>query len=187
MNKKKIAIFSALAPLAMFGMAFAGVPLYKIFCEKTGYGGKVTVAKGAASGISETKINVAFDSNVMPELKWTFKPSQKNAQVRLGENVLAFYKIKNNTNEPITGIAEYNVTPHKAALYFQKLECFCFTNQTLQPGQEVELPVLFYVDPRIGTDKHTQDVKDITLSYTFMRVKEETKAAEISSKVKTKS
>ncbi len=187
MNKRKIAILAALAPLAMFGMAFAGVPLYKIFCEKTGYGGKVTVAKGAASAKSETKINIDFDSNVMPNLKWSFKPSQKNAQVRLGENVLAFYKIKNNTNAPITGIAEYNVTPHKAAIYFQKLECFCFTNQTLQPGQEVELPVLFYVDPRIAEDKLTQDVKDITLSYTFMRVKEETKAAENSNTLKTKS
>ncbi len=182
----KIAIIAACAPILMFGAAFAGVPLYKLFCEKTGYGGTTTIAKKNADGYSDKVVHVSFDSNVMPDVKWEFKPKQNNLDVKLGQNVLAFYTIKNTSDKPVTAIAEYNVAPHKAAIYFQKLECFCFTNQTLQPGQSLELPVLFFVDKRIAEDATTKDVKDLTLSYTFMLVKPK-KDASVEVKTKTKS
>lgn len=175
----KIAIFAAFAPLAMFGMAFVGVPLYKLFCEKTGYGGYTNVAKGASSGIANESIKISFDANVMPNVPWEFKPSQRNIEVKLGQNALAFYTITNKSDKPITAIAEYNVTPHKAAIYFQKLECFCFTNQTLKPGESLELPVLFFVDKRIHEDKFTKDVNEVTLSYTFMEVDNKSAKAEV--------
>lgn len=183
----KIALIATLAPIAMFGAAFAGVPLYKLFCEKTGYGGTTTIAKGKGNidGKSEKIVHVSFDSNVMPDVKWEFKAKQNNIDVKLGQNVLAFYTIKNLSDKPVTAIAEYNVTPHKAALYFSKLECFCFTNQTLQPGESLELPVLFFVDKRLGDDEVTKDVQDITLSYTFMQAKPQ-KAASAEVKPKTK-
>lgn len=182
----KIAIIAALAPMAMFGMAYVAVPLYKLFCEKTGYGGYTNVAKGASSGVSDTQIKISFDANVLPNVPWEFKPSQRNIEVNLGQNALAFYTIKNTSNKPITAIAEYNVTPHKAAIYFQKLECFCFTNQTLKPGESLELPVLFFVDKRIHEDKFTKDVKEVTLSYTFMEV-DEKKSAKAAVKNSSKS
>jgi cytochrome c oxidase assembly protein subunit 11 len=193
MNKNvKIALIATIAPIIMFGAAYAGVPLYKLFCEQTGYGGYTKVAKGASSGISQNHIKVRFDANVMPDVKWQFKANQNNIDVKMGQNALAFYTIKNNSDREVTAIAEYNVTPHKAAQYFQKLECFCFQNQTLKPGESLELPVLFFVDKRLGEDNLTKEIKEVTLSYTFMNVKPENisktnKNAQITSANKTKS
>jgi len=169
-KKAKIAIIAGLAPILMFGAAFAGVPLYKLFCEKTGYNGTTSVAKRAASSISNQQIKVRFDANVMPNVPWRFSPEQSEVSLRLGENGLAFYRVTNNSDHPITAIANYNVTPHKAAIYFQKLECFCFKNQTLAAGETREMPVIFYVDPRLASDAKTSDVSQVTLSYTFFEV-----------------
>lgn len=167
----RIAIIAAAAPLLMFGAAFAGVPLYKLFCETTGYGGTTKVATKAADRVLEQKVKVSFDANVSEGVSWEFKPLKRDIELKLGENALAFYTIKNNGSKPITAIANYNVTPHKSAIYFAKLECFCFKNQTLAPGESLELPVVFYVDPRMATDSSTKDVKEITLSYTFYEAK----------------
>lgn len=171
-KNRKIAIIAAAAPLLMFGAAFAGVPLFKLFCETTGYGGTTKVATKAADKIIDRNIKVRFDSNVSQEVPWEFKPSKREINLKLGENALAFYTIKNNGTKPITAIANYNVTPHKAAIYFAKLECFCFTNQTLQAGESLELPVIFYVDPRLAEDRTTKDVTEVTLSYTFYEAKD---------------
>lgn len=167
----RIGIIAAAAPILMFGAAFAGVPLYKLFCETTGYGGTTKVATKASDKILDQEIKIRFDSNVSQGVTWEFKPIKRDISLKIGENALAFYTIKNTGAKPITAIANYNVTPHKAAIYFAKLECFCFKNQTLAPGESMELPVVFYVDPRLASDESTKDVKEITLSYTFYEAK----------------
>ncbi len=158
----------------MVGLSFASVPLYRLFCQVTGFGGTPnTEAVSGAAEVSETIVTVNFDANVDHDLPWRFKPAQRKVRVRLGEEVLAHYTARNTSDEPVTGTATFNVSPFKAAPYFNKIECFCFTEQTLLPGQEVDMPVLFYVDPAIAEDRNTRDVKLITLSYTFFRSDEE--------------
>ena len=155
---------------AMVGLSFASVPLYKLFCQVTGFGGTPRV--GAAADlmpVSEHTITVLFDANVNESLSWRFRPVQRRMRVRAGENVLAFYRASNLTGGPLTGTATYNVTPYKAAPYFSKVDCFCFTEQRLEAGQVAELPVSFYVDPAIFSDPDTREVRSITLSYTFFR------------------
>ncbi|MEK7660413.1 MAG: cytochrome c oxidase assembly protein [Pseudomonadota bacterium] len=173
-NKTKIALIAGFAPLAMFGMAFAGVPLYKLFCEKTGYNGTTSIAKDAASEVLSRQIKIRFDANIMPNVPWRFTPEQSEVSLRLGENGLAFYRVTNTSDHPITAVANYNVTPHKAAIYFQKLECFCFKNQTLAAGETREMPVIFYVDPRLASDEKTKEISQVTLSYTFFEVPKQT-------------
>jgi cytochrome c oxidase assembly protein subunit 11 len=136
----------------------------------TGYGGTPnTEAVSAPAEVSDTVVTVKFDANVDPDLLWRFKPVQRKLEIRLGEELLAHYTARNTSDTPITGTATFSVTPYKAAPYFSKIDCFCFTEQTLLPGQEVDMPVLFYVDPAIAEDRNTKDVKLITLSYTFFR------------------
>jgi cytochrome c oxidase assembly protein subunit 11 len=165
----KIAIAAACVPLAMFGAAYASVPLYELFCQVTGYGGTTQIATKAADSISERTVKVRFDSNLAPGVPWTFTPEKPEVTLRLGENGLAFYRVVNRSDAPVTAVATYNVTPHKAGPYFQKLECFCFQDRTLAPGESMDLPVIFYVDPRLGTDEDVRDVTEITLSYTFFK------------------
>jgi cytochrome c oxidase assembly protein subunit 11 len=158
----------------MVGLAYASVPLYRLFCQVTGYGGTPQTgvrAKTAAERLQPTAdvITVEFDANVNSELPWTFAPEQRRVQIHLGEQTLVFFKAKNISDRPITGMATFNVSPHKAGSYFSKIECFCFTEQTLKPGEEIEMPVSFYVDPGIRKDEGTSDVRAITLSYTFFR------------------
>lgn len=158
----------------MVGLAYASVPLYRLFCQVTGYGGTPQTgaqAKAAAERVQPTAemITVEFDANVNGDLPWTFAPEQRRVQVHLGEQALVFFKAKNISDRPVTGMATFNVTPHKAGSYFSKIECFCFTEQTLKPGEEIEMPVSFYVDPGIRKDEGTSDVRAITLSYTFFR------------------
>lgn len=158
----------------MVGLSFASVPLYRLFCQVTGFGGTPnTEAVSAPAEVSETVVTVNFDANVDSDLPWHFKPAQRKLRVRLGEELLAHYTARNTSDKPVTGTASFNVSPFKAAPYFSKIECFCFTEQTLLPGQEVDMPVLFYVDPAIAEDRNTEDVKIITLSYTFYRHDEE--------------
>lgn len=151
----------------MVGMAYASVPLYRIFCQVTGFGGTTQVAEGPAGTILDQKINVEFDANVNRGLGWNFKPVQHKLTMKIGEEALAFYRAKNTTKHTITGTAVFNVTPPLAGKYFNKIECFCFTEQTLKPGQSVDMPVTFYVDPEIVKDDDLKKLKTITLSYTF--------------------
>jgi cytochrome c oxidase assembly protein subunit 11 len=168
-RKTRFGIVAALVPLAMVGAAYASVPLYQLFCQVTGYGGTTRIATAAASTVLARTVKVRFDANVAPGVPWSFTPEKPVVELGLGENGLAFYKVKNNSDKAVTAVATYNVTPHKVGPYFQKLECFCFQDRTLQPGEEMELPVIFYVDPALATDKGVQEVTEITLSYTFFR------------------
>jgi len=163
----------------MVGLSFASVPLYRLFCQVTGYGGTPKTENVAQSTrISDRTIKVRFDANTNPKLPWRFKPQQKEVEVRLGEEVLAFYEARNLSDAATTGSATFNVTPFKAAPYFSKIDCFCFTEQTLEAGQSVPMPVQFYVDPDIFDDPGTKEVKTITLSYTFHRINAETAAVD---------
>ncbi|MBL8658697.1 MAG: cytochrome c oxidase assembly protein [Rhodospirillales bacterium] len=154
----------------MVGLSFASVPLYRAFCQATGYGGTPrTENVTAPTTITDRRVTVQFDANVNPELPWRFKPVQRSVDVRLGEETLIHYTATNLSDRPLTGTATFNVSPDAAAQYFSKIQCFCFTEQTLAPGQEVSMPVLFYVDPAIAADADARDISTITLSYTFYR------------------
>ncbi len=155
---------------AMVGLSYASVALYQVFCQVTGYGGTPrTEAAAAVRPVSERTITVRFDANVNSALPWRFRPARRAITLRLGEEALAHYTVENVSDLSLTGTATFNVTPHKAARYFAKVECFCFTEQSLEPGQQASLPVSFYVDPAILEDPNAGDVGTITLSYTFFR------------------
>jgi cytochrome c oxidase assembly protein subunit 11 len=155
------------AALAMLALGFASKPLYDTFCKITGYGGTTRQAEVNTSDIIDRDIRVSFDSNVSNDLPWNFVPDVPYVDVKVGQSTLAYYKVTNTSDTPVTGIATFNVTPIKAAPYFTKTECFCFTEQTLQPGQTVDFPVIFFVDSLIEEERRNDDVKKITLSYTF--------------------
>ncbi|WP_203294807.1 cytochrome c oxidase assembly protein [Maricaulis parjimensis] len=163
----RVALMAAATSITMVGAAFAAVPLYNLFCAVTGYGGTTTIATGEAGAILDREMTVLFDANVNRNLGWEFSPVQRSMTVRVGETALAYYTATNITDHPITGVATFNVAPFKAASYFSKLECFCFTEQTLQPGETVQMPVLFFVDPLIDEERRLDDVHTMTLSYTF--------------------
>lgn len=177
-NVRTAAVLFSVAA-GMVGLAFASVPLYRVFCEVTGYGGTprtgVTATAGGAS--SERLVTVRFDANVNSKLPWKFAPEWRQITVRAGEETLIYYTATNLSSVPLTGTATFNVTPYKAASYFGKVDCFCFTEQTLKPGEAASLAVSFFVDPEIFEDPNTRDVSTISLSYTFYRAKEQTAAA----------
>lgn len=175
----KVAVVLVAVVAAMGGLSFAAVPLYQLFCQVTGYGGtpNLDVAEAPVQ-ISDRVITVQFDANTNAELPWNFKPSQRQVTVRLGERKLAFYTAENLSGQTVTGTATFNVTPYKVGPYFSKIDCFCFTEQTLAPGQEVAMPVEFFVDPEIFNDPNTREVTTITLSYTFFRSRTDGDGAE---------
>lgn len=156
--------------VGMVGMSFAAVPLYDIFCRVTGYGGTTQAAEQASDKVLERTITVRFDANTAKGVPWDFKPQQTEVKVKLGEVGLAYYTAKNTSGEPVTGTATFNVTPAKAGIYFNKLECFCFTEQTLAAGETAEMPVQFFVDPSMAEERYLDNVNTITLSYTFFPV-----------------
>lgn len=158
--------------VGMVGMAYAAVPLYKIFCSVTGYGGTTRVAEAAPDVVLDRIMEVRFDANVAGHMAWTFKPVKTTMKVKVGESAIAYYEATNNSDHPITGTASFNVSPDKAGVYFNKIECFCFTEQTLAPGETVEMPVTFFVDPDLVEDYHLDNVQTITLSYTFFETAE---------------
>ncbi len=160
----------------MVGLSFASVPLYTLFCSITGYNGTVQTGQ-AAPGATERSINIRFAGLTDRNLPWNFRPEQAGMTVRLGEEGLAFYSATNQAQTPVTGISVYNVTPEKVGRYFHKVACFCFDEQTLAPGQRADMPVSFWVDPRIAQDPNTRDVTTITLSYTFFRTIEDAQRA----------
>ncbi len=170
-RRRTTAIAVIATVVGMVGLTYASVPLYRLFCQVTGYDGTPRIALGGrSSAVGDSTIRITFDANTGRDLPWHFVPDQRNMRPRLGEEVLATYSARNLSQKAVTGSAVFNVTPEKAAPYFYKIECFCFTEQVLQPGEEVSMPVLFYVDPAILDDPDARDVKAITLSYTFYPV-----------------
>ena len=155
--------------IGMVGMSFAAIPLYRLFCAATGYGGTPSIGLATAPGSSGQWIRVRFNADTNPGLPWTFAPDQREVSLNLGDEQVAFYHAANQSSQPVAGMALYNVTPEKVGKYFHKTACFCFNQQTLSPNQSMEFPVSFWVDPMIRTDPNTADVKVITLSYTFFR------------------
>ena len=173
----KTGALAIIGALAMLGMGYAAVPLYDLFCRVTGFGGTTQVATeaqaNAAASVAATRdISIRFDASLSRDMPWEFAPTQSTDTVRIGQRDIATYIAKNESSEPITGTATFNVEPWQAGVYFHKIQCFCFTEQTLQPGEEVTMPVLYYIDPAILEDDTIADVEQITLSYTFHRAKE---------------
>ncbi|MGX7926642.1 cytochrome c oxidase assembly protein [Tsuneonella sp. HG094] len=176
-SNAKVGLYAALLAAAMLGLGYAAVPLYRIFCQVTGFGGttqRATLGEAIAAELAGKQAGVMtrsirFDANIDPDLPWTFRPEQVTQTVKLGERQMAFFYAKNTSDKPVTGTASFNVSPEQTGQYFNKIQCFCFTEQTLQPGQEVHMPVLYFIDPRIRDDKNAAPVEQITLSYTFHR------------------
>jgi len=151
----------------MVSLSFAAVPFYDWFCRVTGYGGTTNVAEAAPGEILDRTVTVRFDSNVAPGMPWEFKPVERQVTLRIGETGLAFYEAYNPTDRTVAGTASYNVAPDAAGYYFTKIQCFCFEQQVLAPGERVLMPVSFYVDPEMVTSRDASKVRNITLSYTF--------------------
>lgn len=178
-NANKRLAFSLFGVAAlMVGLSFAAVPLYQLFCQVTGYGGTTQRAESLSSSVLDQRITVRFDATISSELDWSFRPEQREITARIGENILAFYKAENLSGRALTGTASFNVTPEIAGSYFSKVDCFCFTEQTLQPGQKVDMPVSFYIDPSIADDPDASRIEEIVLSYTFFRVPDASAALE---------
>lgn len=168
--KKKTLAMTVGVVLVMGALAWASVPFYDWFCRVTGFGGVPQTADAASDKILERTVKVRFDASQAKGFGWEFKPMQKEMELRIGETGLAFYEAHNPTDRPIAGQASYNVTPYEAGYFFNKIECFCFTEQVLQPGERVEMPVTFYVDPEMVDDRDAKFVHTITLSYTFYEI-----------------
>lgn len=170
-NKRMLGML-VLCVAGMVGASYAAVPLYKIFCQVTGFGGTTQVAAEESSIVLDRKMTVRFDAtaNGVP---WSFQPVQRQVELKVGESVVAYYRATNTSDRAVVGTATFNVTPLKVGQYFNKIECFCFTEQRLEPGQSVDMPVTFFVDPEIAQDRNLEEVKTITLSYTFFPVEQE--------------
>lgn len=164
--------------IAMVGLSFAAVPLYSMFCQVTGYGGTTQRTDAPSGKVLDRMITVRFDSNVSSDLGWAFHPAQREVRLKIGEDRLVFYKARNLTDKRLTGTATFNVTPEIVGSYFNKVECFCFTEQTLQAGQEIDMPVSFFIDPEIVNDQDAKLVREITLSYTFFKTEETEQSTE---------
>lgn len=183
-NKSFAAWMIAIA-LGTMGLSYASVPLYRVFCQVTGFGGTVRRSDGdegdefatsieEANIVEDRPITIRFNADVSARMPWRFTTSQSEVVVLPGETALAFYVAKNNSTEPITGIAAYNVAPAKAGIYFNKVQCFCFDEQRLKPGEALDMPIFFFIDPAFAQDEDMADVKDIMLSYTFFRAEDVT-------------
>ena len=159
--------------VGMVGMAYAAVPLYDLFCRVTGYGGTTQLVQYDPGQVLDREVTVRFDASRARDFPWEFEPLQREMTVNVGETALAFYRATNTTDRPVTGVASYNVTPFKTGPYFAKLECFCFTEQTLGPGESMDMPVIFFVDPLMDEERRLDDIRTITLSYTFWEAGDE--------------
>lgn len=166
-SNRRVALGLGAVVALMVGASFAAVPLYDLFCRVTGYGGTTSVAAGPAEAVADRWITVSFDANIAAGMAWEFRPEQRSMRLRVGETALAFYEAYNPTDEPLAGQAGYNVAPFSAGVYFDKIECFCFTMQVLGPGERIDMPVSFYVDPAMLDDFEARGVTEITLSYTM--------------------
>jgi cytochrome c oxidase assembly protein subunit 11 len=170
-SRNKLTAYLATAMVAgMLGASYAAVPLYKLFCAVTGFDGTTQRADAAPAQILDRDVTVRFNADVGQGLAWKFQPVHRDITLKVGEEALIYYRATNMSDKPITGMASFNVTPDKAGQYFDKIACFCFTEQRLEPGQSIDMPVSFFVDPRIADDRNLDDVTDIALSYTFFPV-----------------
>ena len=167
--KIRTLVFALLGICFMTGLGWASVPLYRVFCQATGLNGTTQRGK-VAPGAVDRQVRVDFDTNVSPKLPWKFSPENPSDMVAIGARDMAFFTATNTSDHPITGTATFNVTPAQAGKYFTKIQCFCFTQQTLKPGETARMPVIFFVDPKILTDPDANDIQTITLSYTFYPV-----------------
>lgn len=175
-SNRKVVI-ACLAALGVMGSVTAASPtLYRIFCQVTGYGGTTQRVTAASDRVLDKVVTVRFDANISPQLAWKFEPVQPTIDVKVGENMLAFFRATNTSKETLTGTAAFNVAPEQAGIYFNKIECFCFTEQTLAPGQSVEMPVSFFIDPKMAEDRDTAGLSNLTLSYVFYPVHRTAKA-----------
>ena len=164
---RRLAMILASVAVGMVGLSYAAVPAYQLFCAVTGFGGTTQVAEGPAGPILDRTIRVRFTADTGRHMPWDFAPERNEITLRIGEPTVASYRAGNPTDKAISGTAMYNVNPPKAGIYFYKVQCFCFEEQTLQPGQVVDMPVYFYVDPAMADDPNLDDVEVVTLSYTF--------------------
>ena len=169
---RRTAAFLVGIVVAMGALAYASVPLYRLFCQVTGFGGTTQRAEQVAGPVLDREIEVRFNADISDDLAWSFRPVERTLRARVVEEVLAFYRAENIGSEVLVGSATFNVTPLKAGQYFSKIECFCFTEQRLGPGESVDMPVSFFVDPAIAEDPGLDDVSTITLSYTFFKARE---------------
>ena len=183
--RRNLTVALAMAGLAlgMVGMSYAAVPLYQIFCQVTGYGGTTQRAEQTPDTVLDRKITIRFDANIGRGMGWKFRPVQRQLDLKIGATALAFYEAQNLTGGKLTGTATFNVSPEAAGRYFNKVECFCFTEQTLEAGARAEMPVTFFIDPEIVNDRETKYIQEITLSYTFFPVKD---GSEVAAAVKRK-
>jgi len=177
-------LLSLVAVAGMVGLSYASVPLYRLYCQVTGYQGATRTALRAPDAASTATITVRLDANVNKALPWSFAPEQPAVTLPLGESVTAVYRVKNLSDKPTVGSATFNVTPFDSGQYFNKIQCFCFTEHALAPGESAELPVTFFVDPKIRTNPDTADIQAITLSYTFFRAEDAGAAADAGSAAK---
>ncbi|GAB1608310.1 cytochrome c oxidase assembly protein COX11, mitochondrial-like [Argonauta hians] len=176
-RKRTILIYICSVGIFMVGMSYAGVPLYRMFCQATGLGGQAVAGHDTSrvenmNKVSNRSILVRFNADVSSSMQWNFRPHQPSVKVLPGETALAFYSAKNPTDKPIIGISTYNIVPYEAAMYFNKIQCFCFEEQRLNPHEQVDMPVFFYIDPDFVEDPKLQNVDTITLSYTFFEAKD---------------
>ncbi len=174
LRRRNLVILTSLFGLVfgMIGLTYASSPLYSLFCSVTGFGGTTQRAAAAAATVIDRKVTIRFNADTHMNLPWSFRPEQKDMVLKMGETGFAAYRAESRSTRATVGTAVYNVTPDKVGQYFNKLECFCFTEQILQPGQSVDMPVAFFVDPAMNNDPNMDDVTTITLSYTFFRAKD---------------
>jgi cytochrome c oxidase assembly protein subunit 11 len=171
-RNRRVALAAGSVALAMVGLAYASVPLYRLFCQVTGFGGTTQRADVAPGVSGDRMITVRFDANTAASLPWSFHPEQLEMNVKLGEQNLAFYRAASRSSKETMGSAVFNVTPAEAGAYFSKIQCFCFSEQRLKPGEAIDMPVVFFVDPKIEQDPDLQTLTTITLSYTFYPAEE---------------
>ena len=176
-NKKVIFIITFIGML-MLSLSYAAVPLYDIFCRVTGFGGTTQIASSAPGSTGHPNINIRFESNITDSLNWDFYAKTKTVKIPMGEEKTIYYFAKNLSDEPIVGTATFNVTPAKVGQYFMKIDCFCFVEQLLNPGESMNMPVTFFIDPDLYKDENVQEVNEITLSYTFMKSMDQSKVEE---------
>ncbi|XP_009118769.2 cytochrome c oxidase assembly protein COX11, mitochondrial [Brassica rapa] len=190
-KSKKMLYYLTAVVFGMVGLTYAAVPLYRTFCQATGYGGTVQrketveekIARHSESGtVTEREIVVQFNADVADGMQWKFTPTQREVRVKPGESALAFYTAENKSSAPITGVSTYNVTPMKAGVYFNKIQCFCFEEQRLLPGEQIDMPVFFYIDPEFETDPRMDGINNLILSYTFFKVSEENTSDSVDNK-----
>ena len=174
-QNRRVMVIISFVGLLMLSLSFASVPLYDIFCRVTGFGGTTQIASSSPGTPGLPDINIRFESSTSQSLNWSFYPLDKVVTIPLGAEKTVFYVAKNLTNKPIVGTAIFNVTPAKVGQYFMKIDCFCFVEQLLNPGQSVEMPVTFFIDPEIFKDENVKEVSEITLSYTFMKSLDQSK------------